>query len=74
MIKDLSKDHYQRARQALRVRKDNPINKAWEILDQIPGRATASYSHSQVMTIDERMFVSSDFGYWECQVVVAAAA
>ena len=24
------------------------INRAWEILDQIPGRATGAYSHSQV--------------------------
>lgn len=28
------------------------IERSWQILDQIPGRATGAYSHSQVMITD----------------------
>lgn len=27
------------------------IERAWQILDQIPGRATGAYSHSQVIIV-----------------------
>lgn len=27
------------------------IERAWQILDQIPGRATGAYSHSQVVVL-----------------------
>ncbi|RVX17060.1 Alanine aminotransferase 2, mitochondrial [Vitis vinifera] len=36
------------------------IERAWQILDQIPGRATGAYSHSQAMIIPP-----STMGFWE---------
>lgn len=31
------------------------IERAWQILEQIPGRATGAYSHSQVMILPKKI-------------------
>ena len=55
------------------------IERAWQILDQIPGRATGAYSHSQAMIIplpwnfgkfDINIFLTQGYHFYQCYYIL----